>query len=127
MTLVILAFFLIDLESQHNQGNNAKLKPKKAKPQEFVPPSKPDYNELETKFNSSQIHLDPVFIKACEAQAGYYKDPLHNPSLSKTLIMAGVNNGYKDFLHNFKCYMDRLGLKFLPISLDEGIYNYIKR
>jgi hypothetical protein len=41
-------------------------------------------------------------------------DPKRDPSLNKTILLAGVNNGYKDFMHNFKCYTDRLGIKFLP-------------
>eukprot|EP00596_Hydrurales_sp_CCMP1899_P004155 CAMPEP_0119042656 /NCGR_PEP_ID=MMETSP1177-20130426/16055_1 /TAXON_ID=2985 /ORGANISM="Ochromonas sp, Strain CCMP1899" /LENGTH=243 /DNA_ID=CAMNT_0007009597 /DNA_START=320 /DNA_END=1048 /DNA_ORIENTATION=- len=90
----------------------------------FVPPTKPDYEDLE-KRESSKLFENTDFIEACEEKAGYYTDPNRNPSLSKTIIIAGVNNGYKDFFHNFKCYMDKLGLKFLPISLDEGIYSYL--
>lgn len=56
----------------------------------FVPPSKPDYNDLELK-DSSRLHLDPKFIAACEAMAGYYQDSSRNPSLNKTLLIAGVN------------------------------------
>ena len=90
----------------------------------FVPPTKPDYADLE-KQDASTLSQDPAFIKACEEHAGYYKDPARNPSLKKTLVLAGVNNGYKDFFHNFKCYMDRLGVKFFPVSLDVGIYSYL--
>ena len=90
----------------------------------FVPPSKPDYTELE-KWSSSPLSEDPLFIKALGEYAGYYKDPTKRPSLAKTVVIAGVNNGYKDFFHNFKCYMDRLGIKFFPVSLDEGIYSYL--
>lgn len=90
----------------------------------FVPPTKPDYSDLNNR-DSSVLSDDPLFIKACEEYAGYYKDSTKNPSLNKTILIAGVNNGYKDFFHNFKCYTDRLGLKFFPLSLDEGIYTYL--
>jgi len=90
----------------------------------FVPPSKPNYDDLE-KLDSSALSNDPAFAKACQHYAGYYKDPLREPSLNRTILIAGVNNGYKDFFHNFKCYTDRLGIKFLPLSLDDGIYTYL--
>ena len=90
----------------------------------FVPPSNPDYADLEKK-EKSKLSSDPAFIAACQEKAGYYEDMKRNPTLAKTILIAGVNNGYKDFLHNFKCHTDRLGIKFLPISLDEGIYGYI--
>eukprot|EP01041_Mallomonas_annulata_P001843 gene1843-3576_t len=90
----------------------------------FVPPKTPNYTDLES-WPSSTLSSDPLFIEACESMAGYYKDPKRNPALSKTIVIAGVNNGYADFLHNFKCYMDKLGIKFLPLSMDKGIYHYI--
>ena len=39
----------------------------------------------------------------------YYKDSSKRPDLSKAIMLVGINNGYRDFFHNFKCYMDRLG------------------
>eukprot|EP01038_Epipyxis_sp_PR26KG_P009863 gene9863-13270_t len=92
--------------------------------EEFVPPSKPNYEELEI-VPSSKIWQDPVFIAACKEMAGYYKDPTKNPSLSKTIMMSGINYSYRDFYHNFKCYTDRLGIKFLPVALDEPVYTYV--
>jgi hypothetical protein len=41
--------------------------------------------------------------------------------------MVGINYGYRDFLHNFKCFMDRQGVKFMAVSLDQDIYRYIKQ
>ncbi len=91
---------------------------------QFVPPSKPNYVELE-KYDGSQIHTHPEFITACKEMAGYYKDPMKNPALSKTILMGGINFSYRDFYFNFRCYTDRLGIKFLPISLDPSIYKYL--
>lgn len=90
----------------------------------FVPPSKPDYEKLEL-IEKSKIVLDPDFIEACKQMAGYYKNPERNPALRKTILITGINYGYKDFLHNFKCFADRLGIKFLPVSLDSRIYKYL--
>lgn len=101
-----------------------KMKPKKKPAEEFVPPSKPNYTELE-QWHTSTIDKQPEFIAACKEMAGYYKDPTRNPKLSKTLMMGGINYSYRDFYHNFKCYTDRLGIKYLPISLDQNIYEYI--
>jgi hypothetical protein len=92
--------------------------------EEWVRASTPDYKDLE-RMSPSLVHTDPLFIRACKEMAGYYKDETRNPALKNTIVIVGVNNGYKDFFHNFKCYMDRLGIKFLPISLDEGVYGYL--
>jgi hypothetical protein len=112
----------------NNQNNeiNGGIKPIKTKPKRevFVRPTKPDYNELES-IESSQLKNDPEFIKVCKEMAGYYIDNNKNVALKNVLLIAGVNNGYKEFLRNFKCHTDSLGIKFLPISLDEGIYKYI--
>ncbi len=96
------------------------------KEEEFVPPKKPNYDDLET-WDSSSISTQPEFIQACKEMAGYYKDPTRNPALSKTIMMGGINYSYRDFYHNFKCYTDRLGIKYLPISLDQNIYEYITK
>lgn len=92
----------------------------------FVPPKKPNYQQLES-YESSKISEQPEFIQACKEMAGYYKDPTKNPALSKTIMMGGINYSYRDFMHNFKCYTDRLGIKFLPISLDQNIYTYVTK
>lgn len=92
--------------------------------EQWVRATAPDYNDLESKLPSN-VHTDPAFIRACDEMKGYYKDLSRNPQLSNTIFIVGVNNGYKDFYHNFKCYMDRLGIKFLAVSLDEGVYSYL--
>lgn len=118
----------IRLYNQNDNNNNNNVinvnKPNKPKREVFVRPTKPDYNELES-LQSSQLKNDPEFIKVCKEMAGYYIDKNKNVALKNVLLIAGVNNGYKEFLRNFKCHTDSLGIKFLPISLDEGIYKYI--
>jgi len=94
--------------------------------EEFVPPSKPNYAVLET-IPASTLAQNIEFQNACKEMAGYYKDENKNPSLKKVIVMAGVNFGYLDFLYNFKCFMDRLGIKFLPLALDHQIYTYLQK
>ena len=96
-----------------------------AKVEEFVPPSKPDFESLE-RISPSKITSYPEFVNACKEMAGYYKDSTRNPLLKNTIFIAGINYSYRDFFHNFRCFTDRLGIKFLPISLDQNIYNYLK-
>ena len=67
----------------------------------FVPPKNPNYEELES-FSPSGLSRDPAFIAACHEMSGYYKNQSRNPHLKKTIVLAGVNNGYLDFFHNFK-------------------------
>ena len=102
----------------------AAKKPKKKIPGVFIPPDPPNYPDLELKA-TSRVMDDPAFVRACKEMAGYYVDPKRNPALKNTIVISGVNSGYKDFFHNFRCHTQRLGIKFLPVALDEGIYNYL--
>lgn len=88
----------------------------------FVPPLKPSFDDL-LATNKSEISKDRHFIESCKKMAGYYKNKTR--SLKNTLLMTVINYGYKDFLHNFKCFCDRLGIQFLSISLDNKIYKYL--
>lgn len=51
----------------------------------------------------------------------------HNPAmeaiLSNTVIVTGFNYGYSNHLMNFKCFLERLDLKFIAIAMDERAYN----
>ena len=48
-----------------------------------------------------------------------------NPELSKTVVVTASNYGYHHFLHNYKCFMDRLQFKVLVFSWDHKIHNHI--
>lgn len=132
---VLILLVLLDsaASAPSNAGPPMKRKPMPDKPRPkkkpnadlFVPPSTPNYTELE-QWHTSTIDTQPEFIAACKEMAGFYKDPKKNPKLSKTIMMGGINYSYRDFYHNFRCYTDRLGIKYLPISLDQNIYEYIK-
>ena len=45
--------------------------------------------------------------------------------LDKTVILTASNYGYLNHLQNFNCFLQRLNLKFLVISLDLPTHNYI--
>eukprot|EP01041_Mallomonas_annulata_P010353 gene10353-21598_t len=84
-----------------------------------------DYMGLSETSYSPLFH-DSRFSKVCKASAGYYIDPTKDGGLNNTLVIAGVNSGYGDFFLNFKCHMDRLGIKFLALAFDAGILHLMK-
>lgn len=57
--------------------------------------------------------------------AGIYKDPSKSKGLEKTVLVTGCNYGFINHLHNFKCFADRLGMKFLVIAMEKDAYEYI--
>jgi hypothetical protein len=64
--------------------------------------------------------------------AGVFKDPsvervgYDKARLNKTIIMTGCNHGFINHLHNFKCFMDRLDMKFLVVALDRKTHDYLR-
>ena len=46
-------------------------------------------------------------------------------TLRKTVLVTGCNHGFINHLHNFKCFADKLGMKFIVIAMDKLAYNYI--
>lgn len=73
---------------------------------------------------------DPAIVtllSSLEAAAGVYKDPSRQAGLERTVLVTGCNHGFLNHLHNFKCFCDRIGLKFLVIALDEKSYQYLTK
>lgn len=60
-----------------------------------------------------------------EKVAGIYKDPTKSKGLEKTVLITGCNHGFVNHLHNFKCFADRLGMKFLVMAMDKQAHHYI--
>jgi hypothetical protein len=63
--------------------------------------------------------------------AGVFKEgsspkPYDTSKLNKTVIITGCNHGFINHLHNFKCFMDRLDMKFLVVALDRKTHDYLK-
>ena len=65
-SMILIALVLLVIVELHAVG--AAATPKR-KPQVFVPPSDPDYNDLDKK-DPSKLHEDPQFISACKELAG---------------------------------------------------------
>jgi hypothetical protein len=70
--------------------------------------------------------LDRVELKKqLEKVAGIYKDSSKSKGLEKTVLITGCNYGFVNHLHNFKCFADRLGMKFLVMAMDKQAHHYI--
>ena len=65
--------------------------------------------------------LGEVLAKA----SGIYRDTNLQLGLERTVLVTGCNHGFLNHLHNFKCFCDRLGLKFLVVALDEKSYVHL--
>ena len=63
--------------------------------------------------------------EALRAAAGVYKHP-RSRSLKKTVLVTASNFGYLNHLMNFKCFADRLNLKFLVFAFDDRIYSFLE-
>ena len=46
--------------------------------------------------------------------------------LDKTVVMTGCNHGFLNHLMNFKCFAERLGIKFLVVALDKKTHDFIR-
>ena len=60
--------------------------------------------------------------KVAKAASGVYVTG-SKKSIDKTLILATGNHGYLNHMGNFKCWLDRLGMKALVFSLDIDMHN----
>jgi hypothetical protein len=74
----------------------------------------------------ADIKPESDLLNVLQKAAGVYKDPKKNPALDKTVIITGCNFGYVNHLHNLKCFMDRLELKALVLSMDERLHVYVQ-
>lgn len=46
--------------------------------------------------------------------------------LEKTVVMTGCNHGFLNHLMNFKCFADRLDMKFVVVALDKKTHDFIR-
>ena len=68
-----------------------------------------------------------TLLNTLKKAAGVYKDQHLQVGLERTVFVTACNYGYLNHLHNFKCFCDRIGLKFLVIALDEKSYRYLRK
>ena len=60
--------------------------------------------------------------------AGVYVDRTKSVGdLKQTVLVTGCNSGFINQLLNFKCFAERLGMKFLVIAMDEDAHEYISK
>lgn len=65
--------------------------------------------------------------RALAEVAGLYNDPSKQRGFEKTVLITGCDQGYLNHLHNFKCFADRLGMKFLVVSMHEDAHKHITK
>lgn len=96
-----------------------------------------DKSELLAKLNLVAGVYDeksPVFEKIMKANSllagkrgigSYTLVGMKDRGLDKTVLITGCNYGFINHLNNFKCFAERLGMKFLVISMDKLAHSYI--
>lgn len=75
----------------------------------------------------SAVDSEPL-LEVLRNAAGIYSSTsgnIKNYDLSKTVLVTACNFGYVNFLHNLKCYTDRLSMKLLVFSMDAATHKYI--
>jgi Nucleotide-diphospho-sugar transferase len=77
--------------------------------------------ELNNPKKSSSLHS--VVQKA----AGLFVDPAKQAGYERTVLVTGCNYGFLNHLQNFKCFADRLGMKFLVIAMDEKAFQHLSQ
>lgn len=67
--------------------------------------------------------------EALSKVAGIYHDidKVRQYGLEKTVLVTACNHGFINHLFNFKCFLDRLHMKFLVIVLDTQGYHYLQQ
>ena len=79
--------------------------------------------------SSATENFDPVLFAKLQQVAGVYKEGFgigKQRDLEKVVVITACNHGYINHLHNFKCFADRLGIKFLVMSMDSMLHDYIE-
>jgi Nucleotide-diphospho-sugar transferase len=59
--------------------------------------------------------------------AGLFVDPAKQAGYEHTVLVTGCNYGFLNHLQNFKCFADRLGMKFLVIAMDEKAFQHLSQ
>jgi hypothetical protein len=70
---------------------------------------------------------DHVLLKKLHEVAGVYVNETKRKGLEKTVVITSCNHGFLNHLHNFKCFADRLGIRFLVMSMDLTLHAHLVR
>ena len=81
------------------------------------------YDENSPVFN--QIKRDNSLLAGKRGVGSYSIQSMKERGLDKTVLITGCNYGFINHLNNFKCFAERLGMKFLVIAMDKLAYSYI--
>jgi hypothetical protein len=77
--------------------------------------------------NSNDLASKTLLEGLLQRAAGIFVDPLRQVGLERTVLVTGCNHGFLNHLLNFKCFADRMGLKFLVVAMDEKAYQYLTK
>lgn len=76
----------------------------------------------------STVYENDTLLTALRRNAGVFRNekPVR-AGLEKTVLLTGCNHGFLNHLENFRCFAERLDMKFLVIALDFKAFEYIRR
>lgn len=73
------------------------------------------------------VFTDGDYIEALRGAAGLYSDMSRSsPGHKNTILVTALNFAYRNHYHNFKCFVNRLGLKHVAVGFDTNTVNYLK-
>ena len=72
------------------------------------------------------IHENDTLLLALHRNAGVFRHE-QRKGLERTVLLTGCNHGFLNHLENFRCFAERLDMKFLVIALDFKAFEYIRR
>ena len=67
---------------------------------------------------ASGVYLHPLPLDQTSPHTHTHIDDVIN----KTVVVTAFNYGYSNHLFNFKCFLERLDIKFLAVAMDEHAY-----
>lgn len=76
--------------------------------------------------NNATMYVNDTLLLALKRNAGVFRNETR-PGLEKTVLLTGCNHGFLNHLENFRCFAERLNMKFLVIALDFKAFEYIRR
>ena len=72
------------------------------------------------------VYENDTLLLALRRNAGVFRHE-KRANLEKTVLLTGCNHGFLNHLENFRCFAERLDMKFLVIALDFKAFEYIRR
>jgi len=74
--------------------------------------------------SNKQTNKD-ILLSLLKKVSGVYNNINKQKGLEKTVLITACNHGFINHLKNFKCFADRLDMKFLVFAMDNAAHNYI--